>query len=156
MSAIVLFDLVTLASVGILAGFEIAIHYGIRVPAQSLNEHCQLQLRQALVLRLRILVPAFFLPAVVSGIADLILNRTGGGFLFRCAGMACIAVWVATRVIGTVRINKVSLTWDVAAPPGNWKALVDRAERFHVVGVGAALAAFASFLAAVGLQLATT
>jgi hypothetical protein len=88
--------------------------------------------------------------------ADLILNSTGAGFLFRCAGTACITVWVATRVIGTVRINKASLGWDVAAPPKNWRALVDHAEHFHVVGVWATLVAFASFLAAVGLQLTAT
>jgi hypothetical protein len=154
MSAIVLADLATLAFVGILAGMEIAIHYGIREPAQSLNEHCQLQLRQALVLRLRILVPAFFLPAVVSGIADVVLNSTtGAGYLFRCLGMVCVFAWIATRVIGTVRINQISLTWDIAAPPKNWRALIDRAERFHVVGAWAALAALASFLAALGLKL---
>jgi hypothetical protein len=67
--------------------------------------------------------------------------------------MVCLIAWVATRVIGTVRINKATLPLDVSAPPANWRALVTRAERFHVVGVWAALAAFACFLAAEGFML---
>lgn len=155
MSSIVLLDLLTPAFVGLLTGVEIAVHFGFREPARRLNERSQLQLRHALVLRLRMLIPALFLPALAAGIADLILNRTGPGVLFRCLGVAFMAVWIATRVVGTVRINAASLKWDVTAPPRNWQAVVDRAERFHVVGVWAALAAFAAFLVAVGLKITT-
>jgi hypothetical protein len=152
---IILLELINLACGGILAGIEVAIHYGIREPAQSLNEQSQLQFRQALVLRLRLLVPTFFVPAAVTGLAVVVLNGTGAGSLFRCGALACLIIWVATRVIGTVRINMASLAWNVAAPPKNWRALVDRAERFHVAGVWAALVAFAFFLTAMGLRLAT-
>lgn len=38
--------------------------------------------------------------------------------------------------------------------PTNWKAQVNHAERFHIVGVWAAILAFAFFLTAVALQLA--
>jgi hypothetical protein len=54
---------------GILAGIEFAIHYGVRAPAEVLSDRAQFQLRQALVLRLRVLVPAFFVPTALSGIA---------------------------------------------------------------------------------------
>ncbi len=147
--------LINLAFVGIFAGIEVAIHYGFGQSAQQLNEQSQLRLRQALVLRLRILVPAFFAPAAVSGLAILFLDVTGPEIWFRGAALACLIVWVATRVIGTVRINEATLTWDVASPPKNWKALVDRAERFHVVGVWAALMALVSFLTAEGFTLTT-
>jgi hypothetical protein len=147
-------DFVNVFFVGMLAGVEFVIHYGLRAPAEILDEQSQLQLRQALVLRLRVLVPAFFVPAAVSGIALTVLDGTAPGFWFRCAGVAAMLTWIVIRIIGTVPINSATLTWRPSAPPKNWKALVNHAERFHIIGVWAAVLAFAFFLTAVALQLA--
>ena len=152
-SAIVL-HIINLFFAGILAGIEIAVHYGLVMPTELLSEQSQIQLRQALVLRLRILVPAFFVPTGLSGIAVAVLDRTGSGFGFRCAGMVAVIVWIAVRGIATVHVNSATLEWDAGAPPKDWRALVDRAERFHAVGVCAAVVAFGSFLAAAALKLA--
>ena len=146
-------DFINLFFAGMLAGIEFVIHYGLRTPAEILDEQSQLQLRQALVLRLRVLVPAFFVPAAVLGIALTVLNSGTPGFWFRCAGVVAILTWIVIRVIGTVPINSATLTWQPSAPPKNWKALVNHAERFHIVGVWAAVLAFAFFLTAVGLKL---
>ena len=139
---------------GILAGVEFVIHYGLRAPAEILDEQSQLQLRQALVLRLRVLVPAIFVPAAVSGIALAILNGTAPGFGFLCAGVLAMLTWIVIRVIGTVPINSATLTWQPSAPPKNWREQVNHAERFHIVGVWAAVLAFAFFMTAVALKLA--
>jgi hypothetical protein len=147
-------DFVTLFFAGILAGIEIVIHYGLRAPAEVLDERSQIQLRQALVLRLRVLVPAFFVPTAVSGIALTILDGAAPGFGFRCAAVLAMLTWILIRVIGTIPINSATLTWQSSAPPKNWKTLVNHAERFHIVGVWAAVMAFAFFLTAVALQLA--
>ena len=147
-------DFINLFFAGMLAGIEFVIHYGLRTPAEILDEQSQLQFRQALVLRLRVLVPAFFVPAAVLGIALTVLNSGTPGFWFRCAGVVAILTWIVIRVIGTVPINSATLTWQPSAPPKNWKALVNHAERFHIVGVWAAILAFAFFLTAVALQLA--
>jgi hypothetical protein len=136
----------------ILAGIEIAIHYGLRAPAEVLGDQSQIQLRQALVLRLRVVVPAFFVPMALSGIAVAILDGGSPGIWFRCAGLSAVLVWVALRVIGTVPINSATLAWDAGAPPKDWKSRVDRAERFHIIGVWAAVMAFALFLTAVALK----
>jgi hypothetical protein len=149
-------DFINLFFAGMLAGIEFVIHYGLRTPAEILDEQSQLQLRQALVLRLRVLVPAFFVPAAVLGIALTVLNSGTPGFWFRCAGVVAILTWIVIRVIGTVPINSATLTWQPSAPPKNWKALVNHAERFHIVGVWAAILAFAFFLTAVALQLAAS
>ena len=146
-------DFVNLFCSGILAGIEIVIHYGLRVPAEVLDEQSQIQLRQALVLRLRVLVPAFFVPTALSGIAVTVLDGVEPGFWFRCAGVLAVLIWILIRVIGTVRINSATLTWQPDAPPKNWRVLVSRAERFHIVGVWAAIMAFVFFLAAVALKL---
>ncbi len=147
-------DFVNVFFAGMLAGIEFVIHYGLRGPSEILDEQSQLQFRQALVLRLRVLVPAFFVPAAVLGIALTVLNSAAPGFGFRCAGVVAILTWILIRVIGTVPINSATLTWQPSAPPKNWKALVNHAERFHIVGVWAAVLAFAFFLTAVALKLA--
>ena len=152
MNATPILDFLTLFCAGILAGMEIVIHYGLRAPAEELVERAQIQLRQALILRLRLLVPAFFLPALLAGVAVTLLHGSGLGFWLRCAGLVAMLTWIAIRVIGTVPLNSATLTWQLDAPPKNWKALVDHAERFHSVGVLAAVSAFALFLAALALS----
>ncbi len=154
MNLVTVLDFVNMFFAGMLAGIEIVIHYGLRAPAEVLDEHSQIQLRQALVLRLRVLVPAFFVPTAVSGIAITVLDGFAPGFWFRCAGMLAVLTWILLRVVGTVPINSATLTWEPSAPPKNWRAQVSQAERFHIVGTWAAVLAFAFFLTAVALKLA--
>ena len=146
-------DLVNVFFAGMLAGIEFVIHYGLRTPAEVLDERSQLQLRQAMVLRLRVLVPAFFVPTAILGIALTVLDSAAPGFGFRCVAVVALLAWIVIRVIGTVPINSATVAWQLNAPPRNWKALVNHAERFHIVGVWAAVLAFAFFLTAVALQL---
>ena len=146
-------DFVTLFFAGMLAGIEFVIHYGLRGPSELLDDHAQLQLRQALVMRLRVLVPAFFAPTAVFGIALTVLSGGTPGFWFRWAAVLAVCIWIAIRVVGTVPINSATAEWQLSAPPKNWKELVHRAERFHIVGVWAAVLAFACFLTAVALHL---
>jgi len=154
MTIITILSFVNLLFAGMLAGIEFVIHYGVRSPAEMLDDHAQLQLRQALVLKLRVLVPAFFVPAAVLGIALAVLNSAAPGFVFRCVGVVALLIWAMIRVVGTVPINSATLAWQLSAPPTNWKAQVSRVERFHIIGVWAAVLAFACFLTAVALTLA--
>jgi hypothetical protein len=154
MDLVAVLHFVNLFFAGILAGIEVAIHYGISGPAEILSEQSQIRLRQALILRLRVLVPAFFVPTTLSGIAVAVLDGVAPGVWFRCAGVLAMLIWIGIRVIGTVPINRATLTWEAGAPPKNWKAQVDHAERFHVVGVWAAVMPFALFSTAVALKLA--
>ena len=105
---------------------EIVIHYGLRAPTEVLSDRAQLQLRQALVLRLRVLVPAFFLPTALSGIAVAVLEGVAAGLWLRCVALLAMLVWSVIRVIGTVPINMAMLTWELGAPPADWKAQVVR------------------------------
>jgi hypothetical protein len=154
MNSATVLDFVTLFFAGMLAGIEFVIHYGLRGPSEILDDHAQLQLRQALVMRLRVLVPAFFASTAVFGIVLTLLNGGSPGFVFRCAAVLALCLWIVIRVVGTVPINSATAEWQLSAPPKNWKALVNRAERFHSVGVWAAVLAFAFFLTAVALKLA--
>ena len=153
MNPAIVLDFVNIFFAGILAGIEFVIHYGMRGPAEVLDEPSQLKFRQALVLRLRVLVPAFFVPTVVSGIAVTVLDGVATGFWFQWAAVLALLIWIGIRIIGTIPINSATLTWQPDAPPKNWKALVIHAERFHIVGVWAVLLAFALFLTAMALKL---
>jgi hypothetical protein len=154
MTLVIILDFVNLFFAGMLAGVEFVIHYGLRGPSETLDEHAQLQLRKALVMRLRVMVPAFFAPTAVLGIVLTVLNVGTPGFWFRCAAVVAICIWILIRVVGTVPINSATAEWDLNVPPKNWQELVTRAERFHILGVWAAILAFAFFLTAVALKLA--
>jgi hypothetical protein len=152
----IIIEFVNLFCAGMLAGIEFVIHYGIHAPTMALDEEPQIVLRQGLVRRLRWLVPAFFVPTALSGIAVTILDGAMPGFFFRLAAMLAVITWIFVRVVGTVRINSATLEWNPTAPPKNWRGLIGKAERFHIVGTWAALLAFTFFLIAVALQLTGT
>ena len=154
MNPVTVLDFVNLFFAGMLAGIEFVIHYGLRGPSETLDDYSQLRLRQALVMRLRVLVPAFFAPTAVLGIVLTVLNTGTPGIWFRCVAVLAVGIWILIRVVGTVPINSATADWQLDAPPKNWKELVNRAERFHIIGVWAAILAFAFFLSAVALKLA--
>ena len=153
MNWIVALEVTSLFFAGILAGMEVVIHYGLRRPAEVLDDQSQLRLRQALVVRLRVLVPAFFVPTTLAGLGVTILGGLTPALWWRCGAMVALLVWIAIRVVGTVPINSATVDWDPKAPPKDWKAQIERAERFHIVGVWAAVLAFGFFLVALALQL---
>jgi hypothetical protein len=137
---------------GILAGIEIAIHYALHSASEQLAERPQIQLRQALILRLRWLVPAFFLPTTITAVAVIILKHSSTVIILHLLGIACIVIWILVRIIATVRINAATLEWNINAPPTNWKAKITHAERFHIIGTWAAIMIFVLFLAAAVAQ----
>ena len=134
--------------VGLLAGLEIGVHYGIGAPPSTLPENAQILLRQAMVRRLRILAPAIFLPSLVSAVALAVLQRRAAepGLLYLTIGM--LLVWIVVRIIRTVPVNSATLEWNPEAPPKDWRSRLERTERFHVVATWAAVMAFLSSLVA--------
>lgn len=129
----IVIEFVSLFLVGILAGGEFVVRYGVHVSLALLDEPSQIKVRQALIRRLRVLVPAIFLPTFVAGVAVLVLDGSGPGIVFRCVGVLALLIFILVTLIGTVPINKAALTWQPDAPPSNWKALVSRWERLDVV-----------------------
>jgi hypothetical protein len=136
--------LVNLFCAGILAGIEFVVRYGIRGAIAVLDEQPQIRLRQALIRRLRVVVPAVFASTALSAVAVTILGGTG----FRYAGLLAVLGWTLVTFVGTVPINKATLTWQPAAPPADWRALVRRWERLDTARWWAAALVFALFLTA--------
>jgi uncharacterized membrane protein len=143
---------VNLLCVGVLAGGEFVIRYGVHGPVASLDPRPEIQLRQALIRRLRVLVPAIFGMAFFSGIAVTLLEGFGPGLGFRCAGLFFLVVFISITLVGTVPINQAVLTWEAAAPPEGWRAMINRWERLDTARTWAAIAAFSLFLADVALR----
>jgi hypothetical protein len=136
---------------GVLAGEELVICYGVRTVVAVLDQQPQIQLRHALIRKLRALVPAIFVLTALSGIAAMSLDGTRAGFDLRCLAALGLLVWVVATLFGTVPINKNTLAWRPDAPPNNWRILVGRWERFDMARCWAAVISFAFLVAAVGM-----
>lgn len=148
----IIIEFISLFLAGILAGEELVIRYGVHLSLAGLDDQYQIKVRQALVLKLRVLVPAIFLPTAVSGAAVLVLSGSEPGLFFRWAGVLALLIFILVTLIGTVPINKGALEWKPDAPPSNWKLLIRRWELLDVVRSSAAVLAFACFLTAIALQ----
>ena len=146
-------EFMNVLSAGVLAGEEFVIRYGVRAPVASLDEKPHLQLRQALIRTLRLLVPAVFGLTILSGIAVTVLGGLGLGLGLRCAGLLALLAFISITLGGTVPINQAIMTWDVAAPPKDWQTQIKRWERLDTARTWTAITAFCLFLAAVVVQI---
>ena len=144
-------EFLNLLFAGVLAGEELVICYGVCTVVAVLDQQPQIQLRHALIRKLRALVPATFVLTALSGIASMSLDGTRAGFNLRCMAALGLLVWIVVTLFGTVPINKNTLTWRPDAPPNNWRVLVGRWERFDMARCWAAVISFAFLVAAVGM-----
>jgi uncharacterized membrane protein len=140
---------------GILAGEEFVIYYGVRTPLAGLEERPQTLIRQALIRRLRVLVPAIFMPTILLGAVVTALDGFGTGFVFRSIGVLALLTWALVTLPGTAPINAAILSWDPSALPQKWRTIVSRWEHFASVRPWAAMSAFAMFLTAMASVLAS-
>jgi hypothetical protein len=133
--------------VGLLAGVEVAVHYGIGAPPSALTESAQIILRQAMVRRLRVLAPVLFVPSLLLATMIAVNERNEPQCWLRYVAVSMLLLWTLIRIVRTVPVNSATLEWNPEAPPTEWRALVQRTERSHVVAAWAAVVAFLSSLA---------
>lgn len=131
---------------GILAGMEIAAHYGFRKPAAMLDTKPQIILRQGLVRKIRWLIPLFFLPTLLTGLMLAVISSGTCTLLLRLVALAALCIWMCIRIIGTVKINAASLDWDPDSPPADWREHINKAEQYHTTGTWVTVVAFVCFL----------
>ncbi|NOU69227.1 DUF1772 domain-containing protein [Paenibacillus sp. LMG 31461] len=146
-------EVINLFLAGLLAGEEFVIFYGVRPPLAALPDQPHIQLRQALIRRLRVLVPSIYMPTLFSGVAILTLN-TGPGLRLQVAGVIALLSWILITLFGTVPINKSILDWRPEAPPSGWQSVISRWVQLDRIRFWSAVIAFALFLIAVAMQLA--
>ncbi len=155
MNLTTILDFVTVFFAGLLAGALFVIDYGVGpAVAAVLDDQSQIQMRQALILRLRVLVPAIFVLAILLGIAITVLDGIDPGFAFRLAGLLVVLTSFLLTLLGTAPINSAVFDWQPSAPPKNWRTLVSRWERLDRARTLAAVAGFAFFLTAMAFTLA--
>ncbi len=128
---------------GLLAGIECLVMFGLRGSLKVLAAEPQIVMRQALVRRLRVVVPLVAMTAVALSVAMAVRDFT----MLRGYGVGCIVVWLLATFFGTVPINKALLAWRAEAPPANWQARVRQWEHLDTVRMLTAVGAFALFLA---------
>ena len=136
---------------GVLAGEELIVRYGIHPAVSSLDDRAHLLVRQALVRRLRVVVPIIMLPAAALAVTVLVVV-TGPGLVLRWASVIAMVVFLLLSFLGTVPINIKVSDWRADAPPSDWKAVVRRWARIDVLRSAAATAAFLFALLAVSYR----
>ena len=150
---VIVLESVGLLLAGLLPGVEFVVRYGVQPAINLLDDRPHILARQALVHRLRVLVPVVIVPTVVVGIAVVVSGGPGAGVEFRWAGAVALVAFVLIAALGTVPINIRVSDWQADSPPANWKATVRRWERIDVLRSSAAIVASACFLIAVAVQI---
>lgn len=138
---------------GILAGEEFIVRYGLQPAISKLEDRAHIQAHIALVRRLKIIVPVIMLPSVIVTILVLIFAASEMGAVFRYLGAASLLAFVLISFLGTVPINIKVNDWNVDTPPSDWKKVVRRWELLDTFRSTAALLAFVFFVIALALQI---
>jgi hypothetical protein len=97
---IIVLQTIGLLLAGILAGEELVVRYGVQPALRALDDRPHIQARQALVRRLRVLVPIIMTPTVVVGIAVVIFSGTGDGIAYWWAGVVALIAFVLFSLLG--------------------------------------------------------
>jgi hypothetical protein len=92
-------ELLELFFAGLLAGFEVAVHYGIGAPPTALTESAQIILRQAMVRRLRVLAPVLFLPSLLLAVMLAVNERNEPQSWLRYITVSLLLVWMIIRIV---------------------------------------------------------
>jgi hypothetical protein len=142
-----------LVLIGMLAGEEFIVRWGVQPALTSLPDDAHLRARIALVKSLKVVVPALMVPAVLASVAVLVVAGADDGFGWRIGATAALAVFVLASFLGTVPINIGVNDWDPTHPPADWEHVVARWERIDVLRSSAAAAAFVLFAIAAVVQL---
>jgi 4-hydroxybenzoate polyprenyltransferase len=146
-------EVVQLVLIGLLAGEELIVRYGVQPALDSLPDEAHLRARIALVKRLKVVVPIMMVPAVLASVALVVVAGNAHGFGWGIAGLVALVAFLAFSFFGTVPINIRVNDWDSGNPPADWRQVVHRWETIDTFRSSAAILAFILFAVAVGLQV---
>ena len=139
---------ISLFLAGLLAGEELVVRYGVHPALTALGERTSIEARQALVMKLRVLVPSIFLPTAVTGVIAQLVEPS----LWRTIALLLLLAWGLTTGIGTVPINSAVIQWDAGAPPADWHDVITRWQRLDVLRSSAAILAFVFYVIAAAVS----
>ena len=136
---------VQLVLVGLLAGEELIVRWGVQPALSALPDEIHVRTRIALVKSLKVAVPILIVPTVLASVAVLVIAGAGDGLGWRIAAAATLAAFLLASFLGTVPINIGVDDWDPVAPPADWKRVVARWQRIDVLRSSAAGITFVLF-----------
>lgn len=146
-------EVVQLVVIGLLAGEELIVRYGVQPAMDSLPDHAHVQTRIALVKRLKGIVPIMMLPTVAASIALLIVAGGAPGLAWRISGLAALVGFLLFSFFGTVPINMKINDWNGDEPPADWHDVAHRWETIDTFRSSAAILSFIFFTVALVTQL---
>src|SRR5262245_22315073 len=107
---------VSLLSTGVLAGAFVFSRYGLRPAVATLPVEAHLAVRQALVRRLRVVMPPLMVTAGGSVGLVALLQRGTRAFLPSCVSLVCAAVPLAVSSRGNGPLMLQVLRWSPDTP----------------------------------------
>lgn len=149
---LVVLEVVQLVLVGLLAGEELIVRYGLQPALESLPDDAHVRARIAMVKRLKVVVPVMMIPTVVASIALLALADGDAGLHWRIAGTGALVGFLLFSFLGTVPINIKVNDWDGDHPPANWRWVAHRWKTIDTFRSTAVILSFSCFATAVALQ----
>jgi uncharacterized membrane protein len=135
-------QIVCLILLGITAGEELAVRYGVQPAISRLEDTAHILARQALIRQLRVLVPCIMLPGFVLTVVVLLFSGSGAGYGLRWAAVVAMTLYLLSSFLGTVPINIKVNDWKATSPPPNWKAVFKRWETIDTIRSASATMAF--------------
>lgn len=136
---------IQLVLIGLLAGEELIVRYGVQPALDSLPDDAHIRARIVLVKRLKVVVPIMMVPTVIASIALLAVAEAEGGDAWRIAGMAALVGFLLLSFFGTVPINIKVNDWNPEEPPADWRRVVRRWQTIDTFRSGAAILSFVLF-----------
>lgn len=145
-------NVVQLGLVGLLAGEEFIVRYGVQPALRRLPDPAHVAARIALVKRLKVVVSSLMLAALIASVALTVTAGGTTGVAWRIAGSAAFLVFLCFSLFGTVPINITVNDWDPEHPPHDWARVAHRWETIDTYRSAAAIASFILFAISLALQ----
>ena len=145
MNFLILISIVALVCTGLLAGIFLGHRAGVSQAGPRLAPATFIQLQQLIHGIYVRMMPPLVLGAVISSIVWAILLRADSTrsalWLVFLASMALVVAAALTRAVN-IPINAQLMTWNIDAPPANFRDIWQPWERVHSIRTGLAIIAF--------------
>lgn len=139
---------ISVFAMGIAAGTFVAVLAGVIPVLRTLDQREALQAKQLLDPGIDRYQPATVALATVAGIAILFWDLSTAEYVWTAVGIAGGLGVAVTSVGFNMRMNRTMLTWSLDAVPAEFRDLLARWSRFHVIRTTFGLVALTGYLVA--------
>ncbi len=144
--------MVALLCTGLAAGVFLGHRAGVSVAMPQLSPSSFVQVQQIIHKIFARMMPALIIGSILASLlwAVLLQERTAELWLASAASLSMACILAMTLAVN-VPINKKLMTWNIAAPPSDWRTIWEPWERVHSIRTVLAIAAFAAEALALSL-----